>query len=264
MKKIKIALLFQILIFHGFSQNKTISGKEKAERDVAPTAHKVMIIPFEPKMYFSEIDRNINAETNLSAKEIRYKFRDGLNEQLYKAFKSSGYNCLDLMADTAKYKKDTEGIYQYLSYEYQKVPNQESYQAPKKEQEKKHIEKGQLNVETNSDERFMNAKLTNPKVVPLLYAKYKTDLFVFINQLNLYASGSKDPTQLGSGTNTKRKIVVHYTVYTADARQINSGIAEEYFDVELNNPKKIVDKHFFAIAQTIVQRVNKNSGSIAR
>lgn len=256
MKKIKTLILFLFLTVQFFAQDKTISEKNKTERDVVGTAHKSMIIPFEPKMYFSEIDRNINAETNMSAKEIRYKFRDGLNEQLYKAFKSANYNCVDLMEDTAKYKKEVEGIYQYLSYEYQKVPNQENYQAPKKEEKKQHLEKGQLNVETNSDQRFMNAKLTNPKTVPLLYGKYNTDIFVFVNQLDIRASGSKDPTELSMGT-SKRKIVVHYTVYTADAKQINSGIAEEEFDVNLNNPKKIIDKHFSKIAETIVQRVNK-------
>lgn len=254
MKKIKTLFLFLFLTVQFFAQDKTISEKNKTEREIA-ASHKSMIIPFEPKMYFSEIDRNINAETGLSAKEIKHKFRDGLNEQLFKAFKSAGYNCLDLMEDTAKYKKDVEGIYQYLSYEYQKVPNQENYQAPKKEDKKQHLDKGQLNVETNSEQRFMNAKLTNPKVVPLLQGKYKTDIYVFINQLDLRASGSKDPMQLTG--NSKRKIVVHYTVYTADAQQINSGIAEENFDVELNNPKKIIDKHFSKIAATIVQRVNK-------
>src|SRR5690606_29408628 len=255
MKKIKTLFLFLFLTVQFFAQDKTISEKNKTEREIA-ASHKSMIIPFEPKMYFSEIDRNINAETGLSSKKIKHKFRDGLNEQLYKAFKAAGYNCIDLMEDTMKYKKDIEGIYQYLSYEYQKVPDQENYQAPKKEEKKQQIEKGQLNIETNSDRRFMNAKLTNPKVVPLLTGKYKTDIYIFINQLDLHASGSKDPMQLTE--NVKRKVVVHYTVYTAHAKQINSGIAEENFDVELNNPKKIVDKHFSKIAQTIVQRVNKS------
>ena len=49
---------------------------------------------------------------------------------------------------------------------------------------KKAIEKGQLNVESNSDARFMNAKITDSKVVPILYGKYKTDLFVFINHIH--------------------------------------------------------------------------------
>lgn len=244
-------ILFGALGFK--AQNTTINPKEKSEQSAA---HKVMLIPFEPRLYLSEIDHNIHAETKLTAKEIRYKFRDGLNEQLYKACKNAKYNVVDLMEDTVKYKKDIEGIYQYLSYEFQKIPDQKNYQPPKKEKDQKKIDKGQLNVESNSDARFMNAKLTNGKVVPLLYAKYKTDLFIFVNQIELKSGTSNGPSELGEG-NGKRKIIVHYTVYTHDAKEINSGTAEEEFEANLNNPKKIIDKHFAKVSNLIVQRIIK-------
>jgi hypothetical protein len=253
--KIYLFIVFIALAFTLFGQNTTIKPKEKSDRETS-LAHKVMLIPFEPRLYLSEIDHNINAESKLSAKEIKYKFRDGLSEQLYKAFKANKFNVVDLMDDTTKYKVDIDGIYQYLSFDYQKVPDQNNYQPPKKEKDQKKIEKGQLNVESNADARFMNAKVTNPKVVPLLFAKYKTDLFVFINQLEIKATQSVGPSQLGDG-NGNRKIIVHYTVYTHNAKEINSGIAVEEFDATLNNPKKIIEKHFSKIAALIVQRTNK-------
>lgn len=260
MKCLLISLSILFLSFDLICQSTTLNQKKTMERE-AVAAHKVMLIPFEPKLYMGEVDRSIHAETKLSSKEIKFKFRDGLNDQLYKAFKMARYNVVDLMEDTVKYKKDTEGIYQYLSYDYLKVPDQNNYKAPKKEKEEKKIDKGQVIVETNGDKRFMEARITNPKVVPLLYGKYKTDIFVFITQLDMLASGSKDPGDPGDG-NPNRKIVVHYTVYTFDAKEINSGIVEEEFDPELNNPKKIIEKHFSKIAQTIVQRVNKGLGIV--
>ncbi|PBQ33968.1 hypothetical protein CNR22_20030 [Sphingobacteriaceae bacterium] len=249
---ITVFLFFSILIK---AQNTTRSQKKPVEKETA-TAHKVMLIPFEPKLYMGEVDRFIHAETKLSSREIRYKFRDGLNDQMYRAFKAAKYTVVDLMEDTVKYKKELDGVYQYLSYEYLKVPDQANYKAPKREKEERKIEKGQVIVETNSDKRYMEARLTSPKVVPLLYGKYKTDIFIFINQLDILASGSKDPNEMGAG-NPNRKIVVHYTVYTFDAKEINSGIVEEEFDPALNNPKKIIDKHFSKIAAILVQRVNK-------
>jgi hypothetical protein len=257
--KLKLNIRYYFLIF-GLTcnilagQNKTIGTKEKAARENTSASHKAMLIPFEPKLYLSEIDHNINFETKLTPREIRNKFRDGLNEQLYKAFKNSNYNVVDLMNDTARYKKDIEGIYQYIAYDYLKVPDQENYKAPKKEKAEKKIEKGQLYVETNSEERFMHSRVTDARVVPLLYAKYHSDVFVFINQLDLKAGGNNNTPYQGS---SKRRIVVHYTVYTYDAREINSGIAVEEFEPTLNNPKKIIDRHFSNIASTIVYRVNK-------
>lgn len=254
MKKLpNIVLLIVFCCTAALGQNTTLNTKGGSARE-ATNNHRVMLIPFEPKLYMSEIDRAINAETGLTAKQIKAKFRDGLNEQLYKAFKTAKYGVVDLLDDTVKYRKDLEGIYQHLSYNYQKVPDQNNYKAPEKEKEEKKIEKGQLNVETNGEARFMNAKLTNAKVVPLLYARHKTDLFVFVNQLDLISAGA--PNQFAASS-PNRKIAVHYTVYTYDAKEINSGIAELEFEPELNNPKKIVDKYFSAIATTLVQRVNK-------
>lgn len=253
MKKISVALL--AFVFGGqilVGQNTTIN-KDKGTKDVG--LHKVMLVPFEPKLYNSEIDYQINKETKLSGKEIKYKFRDGINEQLYKAFKASKYSVVDLMEDTTKYKKEIESIYQHLSYEYLKVPNQENYKAPEKDKKEKAIEKGQINVETKTDARFMNAKITNPKLVPVLYGKYKTDVFVFINQLDIKAAMST--TDLSGTGNEFRKIVVHYTVYTYDAKEINSGIAEQEFPADLNNPSKIIDKYFSKVAETINLRVIK-------
>jgi hypothetical protein len=189
------SLLFLCTISLGlFAQNKTIGEKEKTERGPV-TKHKVMLIPFEPRLYLGEIDFAINTETKLSAKQIKYQFRDGLNEQIARALKTGKYSVVDLMEDTIKYKKDTEAIYTCLVYDYMKVPDQNNYQPPKKEKTIKPIENGQLNVETNSDQRFMNAKLNNAKLVPQLYGKYKTDVFIFINQLDIKAGGTNEPAQ---------------------------------------------------------------------
>jgi hypothetical protein len=248
---------FLILIFFTgeyilHAQNTTIGTKGK---DNNTGLHKMMIIPFEPKLYNSEIDYAINKETKLSGKEIKFKFRDGINEQLFKTFKNSKYGVVDLMEDTTKYKKDIIGIYSHLNYEYVKVPDQEHYKPPVKDKNEKQIDKGQIKIETNTDARFMNAKIDNAKLVPMLYGKYKTDIFVFVNQLDI--KGAMASTEFSGGGGEYRKIMVHYTVYTYDAREINSGIAEQDFPADLNDPNKIINKYFSKVAETINQRIAK-------
>lgn len=233
------------------AQHTTINQKPAAENSGAK--HKIMLIPFEPRMYMSEIDMYINQESKLSAKQIKNTFRDGINEQLYKALKTN-YKPVDLMDDTTKTKADLENIYRYLSYDYMNVPDQINYIPPKKEKQEKTIEKGQLAVETNTDLRFMNAKIKNATLIPYLYGKYKCDIFVFINQLDIKGSASAGPAEINNNTN--RKIIVHYTVYTYDAKEINSGIAEQEFPNTVNNPSKIINTYFSKIAQTMAQRIN--------
>jgi hypothetical protein len=233
-------------------QDKTISNTGSNTKAPA-TKHKIMLVPFENRMYLSEIDHLINKETKLTAKQIKAAMRDGINEQLYKKLKSK-MNVVDLMEDTVKTKKDLENIYQYLTFQYQKVPDQTNYKAPVKEKDEKQVEKGQLNVESNSDARFMNAKIKNATLVPYLSGKYKTDLYLFINELDIKALVSS-PADFNASAS--RKIIMHYTVYTMDAKEINSGIAEVNLPSNVNNPGKIINTYFAQLAELVTARIEK-------
>ena len=251
--KVLILLSFVLSAFQLQAQDKTISSGNKPTAKEAVSNHKIMIIPFENKMYLSEIDFMINKETKLNAKQIKTTMRDGLNEQFYKKLKSK-MPVVDLLEDTIKTKKDLIDIYQYLGYEYQKVPNQDNYKPPVKEKQEKTINNGQLVVESNSDARFMNAKLKNATLVPYLGGKYKTDLFLFMNELDIKAFNGI-PGDLTSSSS--RKIVLHYTVYTLDAKEINSGIAEVNLPSNVNNPTKIINTYFAQIAEIVTVRIEK-------
>lgn len=251
--KTLILLNFMLFAFYVQAQDKTISSGNKPSAKETLAKHKIMLIPFENRMYLSEIDFMINKESKLSAKQIKAVMRDGLNEQLYKKLKPK-MPVVDLLEDTAKTKKDLENVYQYLSYQYLKVPNQDNYKPPVKEKEEKTIANGQLVVESNSDVRFMNAKLKNATLVPYLGGKYKTDLFLFINELDIKALNGS-PADLNS-TST-RKIVLHYTLYTLDAKEINSGIAEVNLPTNVNNPSKIINTYFAQLADIIAARIEK-------
>lgn len=248
-----LILCFMVLGFNLKSQDKTINTDKPEATRTDNKKHKIMIIPFENRMYMSEIDYAINKETKLNARQIKSTMRDGVNEQLYKKLKTK-FEVVDLLDDTTKTKKDLENIYQYLSYQYQKVPNQDNYKAPGKERDGKKIEKGQLMIESNSDVRFMNAKIKNATLVPYLYNKYKTDLFLFINELDIKAlTGS--PSEFNA--NSARKVSVHYTVFTYDAKEINSGLAEIDLPKNINNPSKIISAYFSQIANTLTLRIDK-------
>jgi hypothetical protein len=219
----------------------------------AQIKHKVMLIPFEPKLYMSQIDHKINAETKLTQKEIKEVFRKGINAELAKTLKQK-YEVLDLLKDTAKYKKDILAIYKNITFNYEKVPDQSNYKAPVEEKGKKGtaITNGQILVETNADARFMNAKVTNPALIPSLYAKHKTDLFLFINQLDIISN----QLAVGDmGTSAERIITLHYTVFTVDAKEINSGTCSIKFPADVNAPVKIISGYVSKLGIEITRRI---------
>lgn len=250
--------LILICVYSAAISQTTLGNEPKPkpgiERPAATKKHKILLVPFEPKMYMSQIDHKINAETKWSQQKIKANFRDGVDEQLYKKLKQH-FDVISLLDDTVKYKKDLFKIYQHLTYKYEKVPDQEHYTAPKSDKEKPTIKNGQLVVETNTDARFMNAKITSAALVPELFAKYKTDLFVFINQMDITAG--ETPASGDFGTQAQRTITLHYTVYTVDAKEINSGTCSVKFPVDVNNPTKIISSYISKIAEEINRRIEK-------
>ncbi len=219
----------------------------------AQVKHKVMVIPFEPKLYMSEIDHRIHAETKLNQKEIKEAFRKGINAELARALKQK-YEVLDLLKDTVKYKKDILNIYKNITFSFEKVPDQANYKAPIEEKGKKDptIKNGQILVETNTDTRFMNAKISSATLIPTLYAKHKTDLFLFINQLDVF---SGQATGSDVGASIERIITLQYTVFTVDAKEINSGTCSVKFPSDINTPAKITSGYVSKIATEITRRI---------
>jgi hypothetical protein len=237
-KKIFLLLSSCIFAFVSFSQVK----------------QRIMIIPFEPKMYMSQIDHKLNSETKLTQKQIRETFRKGMNEELSYALKKN-FDVIDLQKDTTKYKKDLFAIYNSLTYSFDKVPDQANYKAPESEKEKKNqnIKNGQLLVETDPNARFMNAKIKSAGLVPGLYAKYKTNIFLFVNQLDIQ---STSVITNETGTATERILMLHYTVYTVDAKELNSGTCTIKFPGDVNTPSKIISSYGSKIAAEINRRIN--------
>lgn len=107
---LKAAFFFLFCIFckPAQAQDKTISTGTVTASNSGPKKHKIMLVPFESRMYLSEIDFQINKESKLSAKEIKSLMRDGMNEQLYKKLKSK-MGVVDLLDDTVKTKKRPRG-----------------------------------------------------------------------------------------------------------------------------------------------------------
>jgi hypothetical protein len=216
------------------------------------TKHRVMLVPFEPKLYMSQVDHKFNAETKQSQKQIRETFRKGVNKELESTFKKN-YEVIDMLKDTAKYGKDLSAIYKNLTYSFDKVPDQSNYKAPVSDKNKQdNIKKGQLVVETDPNARFMNARITNPSLVPGLFTRYKTDVFLFITQLDIIS------TTVGTGetgTLTERTITLHYSAYSVDAKEIQAGICSLKIPGDVNTPSKIVSSYISKIAAEVTRRI---------
>lgn len=209
---------------------------------------KVMIIPFEPKLYMSEIDKKVNEQTKWNFEQIRENFRRQLDEQLKLKLKSYS-SCVSFYSDSVKMFKDLKYVYTstHLSFDPLDKPKSGNATADKTGG----IKDGQLAVEMSNEKKFTNILMNNNETLPYLNKKYKAEYFLFVNQLDI----KNDKDSYNVTTNTYlRKVDVHYTILDKNGKLITAGIASSSFSSKENNPKKIVAQSFSPIATYIVTK----------
>ena len=206
---------------------------------------KIMLVPFEPKLYMSDIDRKVNEETNWNFNQIREYFRHELNTQIQFKLKKIA-PVISFYTDSLKRAKDLKYIYESTTLSYDLVePNTNSSQSTAKQ---KGIKNGQIVVEINTDKKFMNKKILDPKLITYLHKKYNTNYFVFINELDFQTNMESYNISTDS---YQRTVSVHYSIIDKDSKTIKAGIIHSTFSSKQNNPKKIVSQNFTAKANNI-------------
>ncbi|MCX6295066.1 MAG: hypothetical protein NTX97_03195 [Bacteroidetes bacterium] len=237
---------FLFLLFVTFcSLSYAQEGTRKTEATGKTVSGKVCIIPFEPKLYMSEIDQKINQQTKWNWETIRENFRHQLDTQLKLKFQSTS-TVVSFYADSAKMSKDLEYVYNSTTLAYDLISK--PTEATTASKTPKGIVNGQVAVEENNDKKFMNTKLSNTEVLTFLNKKYLSEYFVFINELDI----KNDINSYDINTDTyQREVTVHYSIIDKSGKTINAGVATSRFSSKENNPKKIVTLCFSPIATYI-------------
>lgn len=240
---LSLSVVFFSMQIH--AQNQTRSGS--TAKPISASG-KIMIVPFEPRLYMSEIDKKVNEQTKWNFNQIRENFRRQLDLQLQQKFKA--YNSvMSFYTDSAKTAKDLGYLYSSLRHSYDLVDKPSTITS--KTIAKTGIKNGQVQVEMNDDKKFMNAIVADADALPYFTKKYNTDYFVFINQLDI----KNDPTSYNITTATyQRKVDVHYTIVDKNNNLIAAGIASSNFSSKENNPKKIVELSFAPVAKFIANK----------
>lgn len=280
MRKITFILPFLLLGAAVFAQ-ETTRNAEVRTLDLDLTSifdslnYSLMVIPFEPKMYRSDIDRYIGKENGLNFNEVRGYFRLGLDNALMIKSKKN-FAAITMHSDDAAINKDLYYIYKSIGYQYEPVPVKEEEEEqskvqklvkklrkpekPKEEQETK-VAEGQVVTRGEYVEKYTKTSIVNPNMLETLTEKYGSDFFLFINQLDLVDAPNTDQRDYGLD-NYERLIRVHYTVLDQAGNVITSGRMEEAFSSRTNDIRKIIQNHFTNVAGKVI--ADLESEAVAR
>ena len=209
-----------------------------------------MLIPFEPKLYMSEIDMKINQQTKWNFEQIRENFRHQLDAQLKSKLQSIG-SVFSFYSDSTKTFKDLSYMYKSTRLAVDLVDKPSQSNTPEKKQSG--IKNGQIEVEVSTDKKFMTTKVNDNEVLPYFTNKYKSEFFVFVNELDIK---SVPDSYVISTDSYLREVSVHYTIIEKSGKTISAGIVASRFYSKENNPKKIVANCFVPIATTISTKLS--------
>ncbi len=256
-KKIFFSLATILFFSSGLRAQVTTSGEVSQVQ--AENADKgVFLIPFQTKMYISDINKEISEKTHLNHTQIAEKFRSALDQNLYISLQTVWQPVSLYQLSIAQARKEFAYIYSSVGYQYVEVPQEENTAETKTQQTWKKLKQKITATDDESNnihrepEKYMQTKITNPKLLPTLFSTYNTKYFIFINQLDIKRAIGE--TSQGNPYANKREMVVHYTIFDANGTIIKTGVAKSYFSKNINDINQIIKQNFPVITKFIAEK----------
>lgn len=223
----------------------------------------VLIIPWAPKMFngSSDVTRDISTNTGENYNTIQEAFRKGMCEQMKKSF-SVNYNAISLLDDTAKMKVDLLYTYNVTATEYIPLTSPLNPDAAPKKDVKNGagasttgIKNGQIQVEQQEGEKFMNTVVLSPNLLPHLKKYYHCEYVIFLNQMDMQNDLGTDPMNTAGTTDFKRSAALHWTIYsTSTGKRVAMGKSKALFSNTLKTTKKIMDAAFGTVSKAVLDK----------
>ncbi|HET6990200.1 MAG TPA: hypothetical protein VFJ43_02705, partial [Bacteroidia bacterium] len=244
-RKILLPLLLFCLPLSLFAQVTTKTDVTKEDPNLGKKA-KILVIPWEPRMFncSSDISHSISTETSQKYDQIQESLRRGMVDQVKHAFGST-YSVVSLLDDTAKMKIDLHYVYEHTTMSFTPVdfPLNPTKADSAKLKQQSGVQKGQIEVESADDaEKFMNTIVLNPNLLAYLKKKYNADYVLFFNEVDLDNDLGSDPYNVQGKQEFNRIAVLHWTIFkTADGKRVAMGKSKGKFPSTVNSPKKIIE-----------------------
>lgn len=224
----------------------------------------LLIIPFEPFMYQSEINRELHKENQMEGEEICKNFAEGIDESFRYVFKDKCNVSSFYYLEENKRYQDLSFVFQNRKLEY--VQNEAVQENTGKGLKAFLSGKNQntasegliagevVSIEDNK-RKYMKA-VANELLIDSLRRQFKSDFILFINQLdikNMYGSVYEM-----ANMDYNRKIDLHYTLYNSDGNILSTGISSTVFPATENDIHHIIADYFPVLAKNIYEDLFSN------
>ena len=232
--------------------------------DFNPDRKQVLVIPFDPYLYFSDADDEIAARSNMPRNKIREVFRRRMNALL----NAEGYETIHLIGGRSKDSiSDLNKIYGSVTYNYQQsITNPSSRYVAQKEvavsKNKSWISKQKDKVAGTEDAKYElpqdNAKyfgviVRNQDFYNYFSAKYSIDYYIFINQFEVKTNYENCLDR--AALNYERTFTTHFSIFDATGKQIAGNSFKTHYNSNGNYIYQIVSDNIPKITERILSEL---------
>lgn len=249
----------------GPTQQPTAAVSNQVDASPNPAAEtaapRVVIVPFDPYLYFSDADHDIARQSRVPVPNVRYIFRARLSALL----DPLGLEPVSLLSAGRRDSVDElRKVYQSLAYSYQPItPSRFNPLAAKlktppagpqawwqRQKEKLGVTPPGTANPAAAGDKYYGVKVKNLDFYPYFNSRYQADYYLFINQFEIrtdYTNCIDRVTQ-----NFVREFVVHYTIFNAQGKLLAGNQVKIPYVSNVNDVDKIVRDNLGKMAQRIL------------
>lgn len=207
-------LLLCITVVH--AQTNTLST---SAADSTVSASKILLIPFQPMMYFSDADQDISRFSKMGEPQIRNQLRNQLDLNVYHQLLSA-FDVVDLLrSNSLDGEKDLNRIYACTRYILYSSKQRKEYIKEKVSEEsskekvflEKYSRKSKDQTFWICDSAVMLGMLTERDIFPFLSRKYNHQYILFITQFEIGTTNKNTIEWLKQ--DYKREYTIHYNLF---------------------------------------------------
>jgi hypothetical protein len=249
-----IAVLCMSSQLFGQDQTKGFQG-HWTEREQA----NVLLVPYEHRMFLSDVNREIGNQTGLDIFEIQRIFREGTNQMIANAG-SESYRFIDML------NEDIDFVYNSIQWTYTQVPPPPTEKTKarkwldkvteKREPEQKgdgvNIEEGELQTYYDEKERFMDIVVKNDDLIPHLVEAYDCDYMIFVNELDIKVLRDFNRD---NGQAWGRMVKIHYSILDREGEKVYASAAYFEYSPEEKEIWSLIRKNLEQPAKQIVSHL---------
>ena len=237
--------------------------------DYTNSTKRVIVIPFDPYLYFSDADDEIAAVSHISRTKVRQAFRKRLNAYL----EPKGFETIHLLGGQAKDSTtDLNRIYSSISYTYDNVMmtglrtdesaskstsgtgNGTSKKATKTDSNHPPTLESRASL-AKDDGKYFSVKIKDPNFFPYFDGKYRPDYYIFVSQFEVKTNYENCLDR--ARQNYERAFVTHFSIFDKTGTLISGGRLKSSYESGTNNIEKILADNIPSIAERIMGELPK-------